>query len=86
MPDSEMRISISEVLETLVSTLLGETVDLPEVDDLKAVSEKLEMINMQFAKGKEARRKTLHWLFISLDVIIIIIYAALIKWDSPYLG
>ncbi|WP_425755032.1 helix-turn-helix domain-containing protein [Ihubacter sp. rT4E-8] len=86
VPDSDMLISISEALETSVSTLLGEAVDLPEAEDLKAISAKLEMINMQFAQRKEARRRILHCLFISLGVITVIIYAVLIKWNSPYLG
>ena len=34
VPDSEMLISISELLETPVSTLLGETVIETEVDSL----------------------------------------------------
>ena len=32
VPDSDMLVSISEVLETPVSTLLGESVIAPEVD------------------------------------------------------
>ena len=43
VPDSDMLVSISEVLETSVSTLLGETVIETEVDNLKAISEKLEV-------------------------------------------
>lgn len=35
VPDSDMLISISEVLETPVSTLLGETVMVSKVDDVK---------------------------------------------------
>lgn len=42
VPDSDMLISISEVLETPVSTLLGEAVVETEADTLKAISEKLE--------------------------------------------
>lgn len=45
-----MLISISEVLKTPVSTLLGETVLETKVDDLKAISEKLEIINLQLAQ------------------------------------
>ena len=45
VPDSDMLISLSEVLETPVSTLLGETFDEPKPDDLKVISEKLEVIN-----------------------------------------
>ena len=84
-PDSDMLISISEVLETPVSTLLGETVIEPRVDDLKAICEKLEIINLQLAQRKAARWKTLHWLLISLCVVIVTIFAVLIALKSPYL-
>lgn len=86
VPDSDLLISISEVLETSVSTLLGETVIEPKVDDLKVISEKLEIINLQLAQGKITRRKTLHWLLISLCAVIVIISAVLIALNSPYLG
>ena len=42
VPDSDMLISLSEVLETPVSTLLGETVIEAEADNLKAISERDE--------------------------------------------
>ena len=86
VPDSDMLISISEVLETPVSTLLGETVIESKVDDLKAISEKLEIINLQLAQRKTARRKILHWLFISLCAVIVTISAVLIVLNRPYLG
>ena len=57
VPDSDMLISISEVLETPVSTLLGETVIETEADNLKAISEKLEVINLQLAQRKTTRKK-----------------------------
>ena len=81
-----MLISISEVLETPVSTLLGETIAEPKRDDLKAISEKLEVINLQLAKKAAARRKMLQWLFIFIACGIVIIFAALIVLNSPYLG
>lgn len=86
VPDSDMLISISEVLETPVSTLLGETVIESKVDDLKAISEKLEIINLQLAQRKTAKRKILHWLLISLCAVIVTISAVLIALNSPYLG
>ena len=86
VPDAEMLISISEVLETPVSTLLGETVVESKADDLKAISEKLEIINLQLAQRKATRRKIFHWLFISLCVVIVAISAILIALNSPYLG
>ena len=86
VPDSDMLISISEALDTPVSTLLGETVNETKADDLKAISEKLEIINLQLAQRKTARRKMLHWLFISLCAVIVIIFAVLMVLNSPYLG
>ena len=56
VPDSDMLISISEVLETPVSTLLGETVMEMEADRLKAISEKLEVINWHKGKTREGKR------------------------------
>ena len=86
VPDADMLISLSEVFETPVSTLLGETVMESEVDDLKAISEKLEIVNLQLAQRKTTRRKTLHWLLISLCAVIVLIFAVLIALNSPYLG
>ena len=86
VPDSNMLIYISEVLETPVSTLLGETVVESKVDDLKAISEKLEIINLQLAQRKTTRRKILHWLLILLCTVIVAISLVLIVLNSPYLG
>ena len=86
VPDSDMLISISEVLETPVSTLLGEAVVETEADTLKAISEKLEVINLQLAQKKTMRRKIIRWLLIALCAMIIVIFAALIILSSPYLG
>ena len=86
VPDSDMLISISEVLETPVSTLLGETVIETEADTLKAISEKLEVINLQLAQRKNTRRKIIRWLLISLCAILVMGFAALAILNSPYLG
>ena len=86
VPDSDMLIALSEALETPVSILLGETVTEPTVDDLKVISEKLEMINLQFAQKTTARRKMVHWLLISLGIVIVIIFRLLTMLNSPYLG
>ena len=86
VPDADMLIAISEVLETPVSTLLGETVVAPEADDLKAISEKLEIINLQLAQRKTTRRNVFHYLLISLCAVIGIIFAVLVIFHSPYLG
>ena len=86
VPDSDMLISISEALETPVSILLGKTVSEAEADPLKAISEKLEVINLQLAQRKTTRRKIIHWSLISLCVIIVTVFAALAATNSPYLG
>ena len=86
VPDSDMLISLSEALETPVSTLLGETIAEPKPDDLKVISEKLEVINLQLAKRKTTRRKIFHWGFISLCALIVIAFAVLSVLNSPYLG
>ena len=57
VPDAEMLISISEVFETPVSTILGENIDEQEKNDLKVISEKLEVINEQLSKKQKQKRK-----------------------------
>ncbi len=85
-PDSDMLISLSEALETPVSTLLGETVIETEIDTLKAISEKLEVINLQLARRKTMRRKIIHCSLISLCAIIVVVSAILFSLESSYLG
>ena len=86
VPDSDLLISLSEALETPVSTLLGETVEETEADTVKALSEKLEIINLQFARRKAFRRTALHWSLIAFCVLIVAVFAALAVVNSPYLG
>lgn len=86
VPDSDMLISLSEALETPVSTLLGESVTESKADELKVISEKLEVVNLQLARRKNERRKIFHWLFISLCAVIAAIFAVLTVLNSPYLG
>ncbi len=86
VPDAEMLISLSEVFETPVSTLLGEKISEFKVDDLKAISEKLEIINLQLSQRKKDRRKIVHWMQISLCIVIIVIFITLILLNSPYLN
>ena len=86
VPDSDMLISLSEALETPVSTLLGETVVASEADTVKALSEKLEIINLQLSRRKAMRKAIFHWLLIALCAGIVLISAALVIVNSPYLG
>ena len=84
VPDAEMLISISEVFDTPVSTFLGENLSESKVDDLKVISEKLEIINLQLSQRKKEKRKIIHWTLISLCIIIIIMFLFLILLNSPY--
>ena len=86
VPDADMLISISEVLDTPVSVLLGENVAEKEADELKMLSEKLEVINLQLARNKAARRKVFHWLFIALFSLTVVGFAVLFFLGSPYLN
>ena len=86
VPDSDLLIALSEALETPVSTLLGETVTESEADQVKVLSEKLEIINLQFARRKAMRRSALHWLLIAVCLGILAVAAILVVVNSPYLG
>ncbi len=85
VPDAAMLISISEALETPVHTLLGEKIAEPQTDDLKAISAKLEVINLQLAQRKITRNRILHGLLIAFCVAIVAIFAVLFLLESPYL-
>ena len=86
VPDSDLLIALSEALETPVSTLLGENVAEVEADTVKVLSEKLEIINLQFARRTAMRKAFLHWSLIALCAVIVVVSAALVVINSPYLG
>ena len=85
VPDSSMLIMLADELDTTVSELLGELVAEPTTDDLKILSNKLEVINLQLAKRSITKIKTLRWILISLCVVIVIIFIAIASMNSPYL-
>ena len=85
VPDSDMLLALSEALETPVSRLLGESVAEPEADELKAIAAKLEVINLQLARRRDAGRRALHWLFLALCAGTAAVFAALWALGSPYL-
>ncbi len=84
VPDSDMLIALSEVLETPVSTLLGEKVAEEEADGLKTLCEKLEVINLQLAKRKSARREALFWLLVAVCAAVLICFIVLTALGSQY--
>ena len=86
VPDSDMLITLADELDTSVSVLLGETVTEPMPDDLKAISEKLEVINLQLAKRSRVKERTIRWILISLCALIVLVFIALAVMQSSYLG
>ena len=86
VPDSSMLIILANELDTTVSELLGEPVAEPTTDDLKILSEKLEVINLQLAKRSIAKVKTIRWILISLCAVIVVIFIALASTNSFYLN
>ena len=84
VPDSDLLIALSEALDTPVSTLLGESIPEPEADQLTAISEKLEVINLQLAQITCSRRKIIHWLFIAFSAAVVALLVLLLLLNSPY--
>ncbi len=71
-PDSEMLIKLAEELDTTVSVLLGETVAETSPTEIQILSAKLELLNEQFAKRNEKRRKAWRAVFIIVGVLALL--------------
>lgn len=85
VPDSELLVSLSEALDTPVSTLLGENVEEKEDNYLKEIAQKLEVINLQLSKRKETKRKIWLGVFIAICVIIVISFILLSSLGASYM-
>ena len=83
VPDSSMLIILANELDTTVSELLGEPVAEPTTDDLKILSEKLEVINLQLAKRSITKVKTIRWILISLCAVGITMILSW-QWQEQY--
>ena len=89
VPDADLLLALSQALDTPVSDLLGETLPQPEAPDLQELSQRLEAINLQLARGKAARRKGAHLAFLTLCFLFLlgfVLLAALggnpaLSWD-----
>lgn len=86
VPDSNMLLSLADELDTSVSTLLGESVSESTSDDLKIISEKLEVINLQLAKKSMIKVKIVRGVLIALCTLTVMILIALALMQSSYLG
>ena len=79
-----MLINISELFETPVSEILGENIEKKEKDDLKVISEKLEVINEQLSNYQKEKRKKKNQALIIIDIGIILLFILLAILDRPY--
>lgn len=78
VPDAGMVIQIAEVLDTTVNVLLGEEIPSSEEPDfIKTLAAKLEVLNEQYSKQDERRRKIWRMVF---AVILIVSAASLIRY------
>ena len=85
VPDSDMLIALADELDTSVNVLLGETVTESMTDDLKVISKKLEVINLQLAKRNMVKIKTIRLILIALCAFIVLVFIALTIMQSSYL-
>ena len=74
-------------MDTSVSALLGETVQEECLNEgnLKNISEKLEVINLQLAKKSEMKIRIIRYLFILVCAIITVVFIAFAAMNSEYL-
>lgn len=65
-----MLIAIALEFDTIVGVLLGETISDNEENDIEVISNKLNDINLQLAKRKIQRIRTVRYLFVSLCFLL----------------
>ena len=79
VPDAGMVIQIAEVLDTSVNVLLGEEIPVSEeLDFSKTLAAKLEVLNEQYSKQNEHRRKLWRVVF---TVVLIASAISLIRYS-----
>lgn len=86
VPDASMLILLANELDTSVSALLGEAeAETAAVDEIKVISEKLEVINLQLAKRHMAKVKFVRWSLIVLCALIAALFIALAAINGSYM-
>ena len=77
VPDAQLLISLSEILETPVSVLLGETIESKEsVSDKNAIAEQLSRVNSQLSEKTLRNRRI--WSSVKIALISIVVITLLI--------
>lgn len=70
VPDAGMVIQIAEILDTTVDVLLGEEIPKSEeLDFSKMLAAKLEVLNEQYSKQNEHRRRILRIVFAAILIV-----------------
>lgn len=78
VPDAEMLISLAEILETSVSTLLGGTIETPEDKDV--LGQQLEQLNVLLAeKNRRSRRVWKTILVVALSIVAVVVFLMIIS-------
>ena len=86
VPDADMLLVLAEVLDTSVSTLLGEDIPEQQADELKTLATKLERINQQLADQRHDRQKRLQIALIALCTLVVLLFIFFITLDGSYLN
>lgn len=86
VPDSNMLIALADELDTSVSVLLGENIQEDGSDDIKSISEKLQVINLQLAKRSMEKIKMIRWGLVLVCSLIVILFIGLVAIDGSYLN
>ena len=79
-----MLVKISELFETPVSEILGESIEEKEINDLKVISKKLEVINEQLSITQKQKRKRSFIFLLIVDIFVILLFILLAVLGSPY--
>ena len=84
-PEFDKIIPLCELFETPVSEILGESIEEKETNDLKVISEKLEVINEQLSISQKQKRTRKIMVLLIIDICLIFFFVLLALLGSPYL-
>ena len=85
VPDAELLLSVSEVLETSVGTLLGENIREAEEDERRTIKEASDGLTVHLAAERQRKTRILCGILVGVSALIVLIFVMLIVLHSPYL-
>ncbi len=86
VPDSELLVAISKNLDVPVNVLLGEPIIEQRDNELRVISEKLEIINLQLMNKTLRRKKITRIILMLICVLIILVFIGIVLLDGKYLN